>query len=82
MKNAAFGFSCGSFGGVRTSADGYIIPIAKTKPFGPEMLPSGGPPPGGARYRLKVYEGKNVACMVKVYCTRISGHKVGVKRPA
>lgn len=77
QASGEFGFQCGSFGGVQTSDDGYIIPIAKTKPFTPAMIPFGGPPPGGSRYRLKVHEGDAIACMVEVTALWITHHKSG-----
>jgi hypothetical protein len=77
MKIESFGFNCGHFGGVQTSDDGFIIPIAKTKPFEPSMLPFAGPPPGGAPYRLKVHEGETVSFMVDVTALWVTHHKTG-----
>ena len=61
-----FAFTCGSFGGAKTSPDGHIIPIAKTQPFTPEMNPNAPIPSGGGRYQLKVWESGAAACMVEV----------------
>jgi len=56
MKDADFGFSCGSFGGARTSDDGMVIPIAKTEPFTPAMNPHAPIPSGGGRFTVRVIE--------------------------
>lgn len=77
MAEEEFGFMCGSFGGVKTSEDGYIIPIAKTKPFRPDMI-HGGPPAQGARYRLRIREGSDrISGMVEVTALWVTNHKSG-----
>lgn len=76
MKDWEFAYTCGSFGGAQTSDDGYIIPIAKTKPFDPSMS-MGGPPPGGARYRLEVADGDAIAFRAEVTALWITHHKSG-----
>ena len=56
MKDADFGFNCGSFGGARATDDGMVIPIAKTKPFTPAMNPNAPIPSGGGRFTVMVVE--------------------------
>lgn len=64
--DADFWFDCGSFGGVQTSADGHIIPIAKSKPFTPAMNPTAPIPSGGGHCLLTVWENGRIACKVEV----------------